>query len=138
MTGAQPVPPECPVRRVEIGITDDLHLAGVSEVGLLFDRVLALEPDEVVVDLSACRHIDAAAIGLLLDVHRRLTRRRAVLTLRDPSPRIRSILQTARVDGVLPIVTSDTTGTTSTPRRPMSAVVSAVHGRARVVAPPLA
>ncbi len=136
MTGSQPTPPECPVRRVEIGITDDLHLAGLPEVGMVFDRVLSLHPDEVVVDLSACRHIDAAAIGLLLDVHRRLMRRRGVLMLRNPNPRIRSILRTARMDGVLPIVTTGAAGTTSAPHRPASAVISAVHGRARVVAPP--
>ena len=137
MTESQPAPPECPVQRVEIGITDDLHLGGLSEVGVVFDRVLSLHPGEVVVDLSGCRHIDAAAIGLLLDVHRRLTRRRAVLTLRDPNPRIRSILQTARLDAVLPIVTTDAAATTPVPRRPASTALSAVHGRARVVAPPV-
>lgn len=136
MTEAYPTPPGCPVRRVEISITDDLHLAFLPEVGVVFDRILSLLPGEVVVDLSGCRHVDAAAIGLLLDVHRRLSRRQAALTLRDPNPRIRSILQTARVDTVLPITTSAPTAAVSAPRRRGSTAQATVHGRARVVAPP--
>ncbi|MDM4719269.1 STAS domain-containing protein [Micromonospora sp. WMMA1363] len=140
MTAPQAVPPECTVPRVEVGITEDLHLDTLPEVGAVFDRILSLDPHEVVVDLSGCRHIDAAAISLLLDVHRRLTRRRAVLVLRDPNPRIRSILHTARVDAALPIVSSSPDGATAPPRPAgaPSRTLSTVHGRARVAVPPRA
>ncbi|MEV0430473.1 STAS domain-containing protein [Micromonospora sp. NPDC050495] len=47
------------------------------------------------IDLSECRHVDAAAIGLLLEVQRRLTRRGRVLTVRAPQLRIRRIRDTA-------------------------------------------
>lgn len=86
----------------------EFDLACLSATGAVFDRLLALHPAQVVVDLSGCRHIDAAAIGLLLDVHRRLTRADAVLTVRDPNPRIWRILQSARLDQVLPIVAGRT------------------------------
>lgn len=88
---------------IEVALTTELDRAGLSVTGLVFDRVLALSPGHVVVDLAGCRHVDAAGIGLLLDVHRRLARRQAVLSLRDPSPRIRKILQTARLDQVLSV-----------------------------------
>lgn len=70
---------------VEVCI-DTFDLAGLPETGVVFDRLLALRPGRVVVDLSRCRHIDAAAIGLLLDVHRRLVRADGVLTIRNPNP----------------------------------------------------
>jgi len=102
VTAHHPLPPECRVPRVELDITAELDLPRLSEVGAVLDRILSLHPAEVVIDLSGCRHLDAAAIGLLLDVQRRLTRRGGVLTLRDPHPRIRRILDTARPDQPLP------------------------------------
>jgi anti-anti-sigma factor len=104
MTGPQPPPPECAVPRVEVEITEKLDLARLSEVSHVLDRILSLLPGEVVIDLSGCRHIDAAGIGLLLDTHRRLTRRQGALKLRNPNPRIRRILESARLDQVLPIL----------------------------------
>lgn len=72
----------------------------------VFDRLVGLRPEHVVVDLSQCRHLDAAAVGLLLDVHRHLARHGGVLTLRDPSPRALRVLSAARVSRVLPMVTT--------------------------------
>ncbi|MFC4018481.1 STAS domain-containing protein [Micromonospora sp. GCM10011542] len=89
---------------VEVCITQ-LDLACVAETGAAFDGLLALRPQRVVVDLAGCRYIDAAAIGLLLDVHRRLTRMDGVLVVRNPNHRIQRILHHARLDQVLPIVT---------------------------------
>lgn len=115
---------------VEVCITKELDLACLAETGVVFDQLLSLRPEHVVVDLSGCRHIDAAGIGLLLDVHRRLTRRRAVLSVRDPNPRIRRILQTARLDEVLTLILA--------PRRAVAVgsaatrTASAARGRASV------
>ncbi|MEV7332172.1 STAS domain-containing protein [Micromonospora sp. NPDC093244] len=94
----------CTLPLVEVSVTE-LDLACLPEAGTVFDRLLALRPGQVVVDLSACRHIDAAAVGLLLDLHRRLSRVDAVLTLANPNPRIRRILQITHLDRVLSIVT---------------------------------
>ncbi|MFE9204439.1 STAS domain-containing protein [Micromonospora sp. NPDC007230] len=104
MTGPQPPPPECAVPLVEVEITEELDLARLSEVSHVLDRILSLRPAEVVIHLSGCRHIDAAGIGLLLDVHRRMLRRQGAVKLRSPNPRIRRILETARLDQVLPIL----------------------------------
>jgi anti-anti-sigma factor len=94
---------ECRVTTVELRVTQELDLACVPDVGDTFDRLLSLRPGHLVVDLSGCRHIDAAGIGLLLDAHRRLARRHAVLSLREPDPRIRRILQITGVDRLLPL-----------------------------------
>ncbi|MEU2611034.1 STAS domain-containing protein [Micromonospora sp. NPDC007271] len=107
MTAHHPLPPECRVPRVELDITAELDLPRLPEVGTVLDRVLALQPAEVVIDLSECRHLDPAAIGLLLDVERRLARRGGVLTLRDPHPRIRRILDSARPEHPPPAADAD-------------------------------
>ncbi|MFI7218300.1 STAS domain-containing protein [Micromonospora maritima] len=118
MTNAlPPSPPESTVPHVRVDITEELDLVGLSEVAHVLDRVLALRPREVTIDLAQCRHVDAAAIALLLDVHRRLARRDAVLNLSNPHPRIRQILATAGLGVSVPVV--------DTPR-------PAARGRARV------
>ncbi|RLP93278.1 anti-sigma factor antagonist [Micromonospora sp. BL4] len=132
MTGS-PAPTPCTLPLVEVCVTE-LDLACLPAAGALFDRLLALCPAQVVVDLSRCRHIDAAAIGLLLDVHRRLARAAGVLTIRNPNPRIRRILHTARLDQVLPVVTdpppSTPGGRAPEPASAPPALVA--HGRAPV------
>ncbi|SCF13012.1 anti-anti-sigma factor [Micromonospora coriariae] len=131
MTGPL-APPPCALHLVEVGVTE-LDLACLPAAGAVFDRLLALSPAQVVVDLSGCRHIDAAAIGLLLDVHRRLARGAGALTIRNPNPRIRRILHTARLDQVLPIVTDPPPDAPATGQEPTSAQPALVaHGRASV------
>ncbi|WFE53214.1 STAS domain-containing protein [Micromonospora sp. WMMD1155] len=120
---------------------------GVSELnrdclpaaGAVFDRVLALQPRRIVIDLSQCRHIDAAAIGLLLEVHRRLARADGILAVRDPNPRIARILRDARLDRVLQLVSSPPSCGSVPPaegHRSDSAQPTLVaHGRASVHSP---
>ncbi|WP_433532784.1 STAS domain-containing protein [Micromonospora sp. CA-263727] len=96
--------PECTVPLVEVAITE-FDLACLPETGVVFDQLLTLHPQQVVIDLSGCRHVDAAAIGLLLDVHRRMVRAGGVLSVRNPNPRIARILQAARLDQILPVHT---------------------------------
>jgi anti-anti-sigma factor len=101
-TAAAPV---VATRSVEITINDRLDSAAVPAVGAHLDQILALAPRHVVIELAGCPYLDAAAIGLFLDVHRRLWRADGLLTLRAPTPRLHQILRVARVDRVLHIVT---------------------------------
>ncbi|MEV1155957.1 STAS domain-containing protein [Micromonospora chokoriensis] len=137
MTGPLATTP-CTLPLAEVCITE-FDLACLPATGAVFDQLLALHPEQVVVDLSGCRHIDAAAIGLLLDVHRRLARADGVLTVRNPNPRIRRILHTARLDQVLPVVvaaSSSPSCTSTTGQEPTSTTRAFVaSGRASVRAP---
>jgi anti-anti-sigma factor len=54
-----------------------------------------------VVDLTDCPFVDAATVGVFLDVHRQAWRAGGRLVLRSPSARLRRILHLARVDHVL-------------------------------------
>jgi anti-anti-sigma factor len=65
------------------------------------DDAAALRPADLVVDLTACAYVDAAGIGVLLDVHRRVWSDGGRLTLRGLSPKVARTLQLARVDRVL-------------------------------------
>ena len=56
------------------------------------EQALALRPAGLVVDLSACTFVDASALAVLLDVHRRLSRTGGVLTLRGCCPRVLRLL----------------------------------------------
>lgn len=136
MTGPQPPPPAYAVPLVELEFSVELDLARLPGVNPVLDRVLSLRPGKVVIDLSGCRHIDAAGIGLLLDVHRRLARGQGALTLRNPNPRIRRILETARLDQVLPILDAierdRPDGADQRPSEPQPAGLPAAQGRARV------
>ena len=101
-SGAVPAgSPAVPV--IEVTIGGDLDLRALPRVGPMLDEAVSLRPGQLVVDLSGCHFVDAAAIGLLLDVHRQLWRVGGLLTLRAPAPRLRRILDVARVSGVLHI-----------------------------------
>ncbi|MEV0154224.1 STAS domain-containing protein [Micromonospora sp. NPDC050686] len=132
MTAPQPPDPDCAVPLVELEITDELDLAHLREVAGVLDAVLTLRPREVVIDLSGCGHIDAASIGLLLDVRRRLARHGAGLTVRNPHRRVRRILDTARAGRVLRIVYTTEGARSAGDDRPAPAHQLAAGGRASV------
>jgi anti-anti-sigma factor len=98
-----PVTP-CHVPVVEVYVTERLDVTRLPAVRPVLDTVVRLRPDRLVLDVAGCAAIDAAGIGLLLDVHRDLWRAGARLLLRSPTPRLRRTLRIARVDNVLSIV----------------------------------
>jgi anti-anti-sigma factor len=89
---------------VEIALTEPLDRAAVAELAAVLDRVLVLRPAQLVIDLAECGHLDADGVSLLLDAHRRMWSSGGRLVLRSPSPRLRRLLQVARVDQVLHVV----------------------------------
>lgn len=88
---------------IEVVVTEELDAAAVPRLDARLAEALELRPAQLIVDLAGCPRIDAAAIGLLVDVHRRARRAGGLLTLRAPSARLLRNLQLARVDGVLHI-----------------------------------
>lgn len=88
---------------VEVTVSGALDATTVPHVGTVLDRALAGRPRELVIDLAGCPFLDATAIAMILDAHRRAWRKDTLLTLRNPAPRVRRILEIARLDHVLHI-----------------------------------
>jgi anti-anti-sigma factor len=86
---------------IEIVITEELDAASVLRFAALLHEAADLQPGALVIDLAQCPFVDAAAIGMLLDVHRRLWSAGGRLTLRSPNPRVTRTLHLARVEHVL-------------------------------------
>ncbi|WP_432972276.1 STAS domain-containing protein [Dactylosporangium sp. CA-233914] len=86
---------------IEVVITEELDAASVPRFSALLHEAVDLRPARLVVDLAECPFIDAAGIGMLLDVHRRLWTEGGRLTLRSPGPRVTRTLELARVEHVL-------------------------------------
>ena len=89
---------------VELHVSGRLDMACLPEFRDALDAAVRLRPNQLVVDLSDCWGIDAAAIGLLLDVHRGLLRADSSLILRAPTTQLRRTLAIARVDQVLRVL----------------------------------
>ena len=75
---------------VEVGGV--LDLASVARTREQLHDALAAGPERLVVDLTGCTFVDASALSMLLDVHRRASRSGGVLTLRGCSPRVLRLL----------------------------------------------
>ncbi len=84
-------------------VTEALDGAAVERWRPRLSAAAALRPARLVVDLRRSPRIDAAAIGLLLQLHRDLMRTDGRLTLRAPVDRVRRMLGLARVDHVLEV-----------------------------------
>ena len=77
---------------VTLEVPHDLDLATVARVRERVEEALAQHPSRLVVDLTGCSFIDASALAMLLEAHRRLSRSGGVLTLRGCSPRVLRLL----------------------------------------------
>ena len=99
----QPIAQTPAMRLVEVLVTDPLDTSAAPRVRALLDDAAALRPADLVIDMTACAYIDAAGIGVLLDVHRRVWSDGGRLTLRGLSPRVARTLHLARVDRVLQV-----------------------------------
>jgi anti-anti-sigma factor len=85
---------------VEVVVTDGLSGPASQRLQTLLAEAMALRPVHLVVDLAGCEALDAVAVDVLLDTHRRMWNNGGRLTLRSPSPRLERILRLARVDHV--------------------------------------
>ena len=75
-----------------VAVDGDLDLSSVARVRSQVEDALAGRPERVVVDLSRCGFVDASALAMLLEAHRRLSRQGGVLTLHGCSPRVLRLL----------------------------------------------
>ncbi|MDG6108712.1 STAS domain-containing protein [Dactylosporangium aurantiacum] len=105
----QPIAHTPAMRLVEVLVTDPLDSSAAPRVRALLDDAAALHPADLVIDMTACAYVDAAGIGVLLDVHRKVWSDGGRLTLRGLSPRVARTLQLARVDRVLQVAAAAAT-----------------------------
>ena len=77
---------------VVVDVVGDLDLRTTSRVRESLHDALARRPERLVVDLSQCGFVDASALTMLVDVHRRACRGGGVLTLRGCCPRVLRLL----------------------------------------------
>ena len=77
---------------VVVKVEGELDVASVSRVREHLHDALSVRPGRLVVDLQDCPFVDACALTMLLDVHRRAWRAGGVLTLRGCSPRVLRLL----------------------------------------------
>jgi anti-anti-sigma factor len=98
VTSAVPVQPstETPV----LVVRGALDLSTLARVRVQLAEALAGRPDHLVVDLTDCTFVDASALAMLLDAHRRLHRTGGVLTLRGACPRVLRLLHLTGLGGV--------------------------------------
>ena len=69
-----------------------LDASTVARVRESLDSAVRSRPPQLVVDLTDCPFVDASALAMLLETHRRLARFGSVLTLRGCSPRVLRLL----------------------------------------------
>jgi anti-anti-sigma regulatory factor len=91
------------VRETTVVVTEALAGATVDRWRARFGDAVAGRPARLILDLRHSPRIDAAAIVMLLQLHRELIRADARLTLRAPVARVRRMLGLARVDHVLEV-----------------------------------
>jgi anti-anti-sigma factor len=84
-------------------VTDPLDGGAVEPWSHVLTDAAERRPGRLVVDLAACPRMDAAAIVMLLRVHRQMLRADGALVLRTPPARVRRMLTLARVEHVLEV-----------------------------------
>ena len=77
---------------VTVAVTGALDVVTLPRVRDALEQALAGRPSRLVVDLSACTFVDASALAVLLDLHRRMCRTGGVLTLSGCCPRVLRLL----------------------------------------------
>ena len=98
------VPSPAAPATVVVHITGALDVTTLPRVREQLEQALTGRPGRLVVDLSACTFVDASALAVLLELHRRLCRTGGVLTLRGCCPRVLRLLSLTGLRRVFDLV----------------------------------
>lgn len=82
---------------VELRLTDDLDISTLHLLREQMEDAISLRPHRLIIDLQACRYLDAQAITVLLEAHRGMWRIQGRLVLRGCSPETLRLLAIAGV-----------------------------------------
>lgn len=89
-----------------VGLSGRLDVDGVQGVELKFNALTAARKRPAIVDLSGLEFIASLGIGMLIAAARTLRGHGANLVLLSPGGRVEEVLRAARIDEVIPIVSS--------------------------------
>ncbi|MDG6110389.1 STAS domain-containing protein [Dactylosporangium aurantiacum] len=86
---------------MEIAVTDGLDADSVRRNLRLIEKMIAMRPAELIIDLTRCGTVDQAGVALLTDLHRTLRDGGGQLTLRGLSMQVYQVLRSERLEEVL-------------------------------------
>ena len=89
---ALPAPVHCRPAVIVVAVDGPLDASTLPRIRERLHQALDERPGRLVVDLADCPFVDASALTMLLDVHRRCWRAGRVLTLRGCSARVLRLL----------------------------------------------
>ena len=87
-----PTAGDAPSTDVTVHVRGALDHLTVARVRAQLDQAVSARPARLVVDLADCPFVDASALAMLLETHRRLARAGSVLRLSGCSPRVLRLL----------------------------------------------
>jgi anti-anti-sigma factor len=99
-----PTAPTSGLPAVTVTVVGALDATTLPRVRDELEQAVTRRPARLVVDLSACTFIDASALAVLLDLHRRLSRTGGVLSLRGSCPRVLRLLSLTGLRRVFDLV----------------------------------
>ena len=86
---------------VEITVTDALTVDSVRRNRALIEKMIAMRPADLIIDVTRCSAVDQAGADLLADVHRAVRDGGGQLTLHGLSMQLYLSLCSARLEEVL-------------------------------------
>lgn len=102
-----PVPEQPRLPRIEVCVNDELDISTLPRLRAQLDDALSLRPDQLLIDLSGCRYLDAQAIVVLLEAHRLAYRSGGRLVLRGANAAALRLLYLAGVGEVFSYESAD-------------------------------
>src|SRR5271170_7191462 len=82
-----------------IKISGEVDVSNIDVLHAAIDPIIAVVPDQLIYDLSGLEFIDSSGLALLLAGAHQVKK----VSLRDPSPAVRRIIEVTGLGDVLPI-----------------------------------
>ena len=92
------------IPRLELIICEASSRSASARLAERVDEAITLRPGHVVLDVTACESLSAAAIGVLVDAHRRVRRYGGRLSLRGANAQVRRLLDLSGVGHVFDLL----------------------------------
>ena len=89
---------------ITVAVQGELDLLTAPELAARIGAMLRAEPGDVVLDLSETGFIDSAGLAILLNVQRRLERRRRQLRVICDDGPVKRVIELARLTEILGVV----------------------------------